>query len=59
VFPGLLRAAETEEGLAASFGGGEAALEIFLNGELQVRGDFGIDVAVEFCATEEGAQSVE
>ena len=49
---GLLPAAEAEVRLAASFGGGEAALEIFVNGELQVGGDFRIEVTVEFRATE-------
>ena len=36
-------------------GGGEAALKIFVDGELQVGGDFGIEVVVEFRAAEEGA----
>ena len=55
---GLLRAAETDVSLPARFGGGEAAAEIFLYGELQVCGHFGVEVAVELSAAKEGPQPV-
>ena len=55
---GLLRAAEAKDGLAASFGGGEAALEVFFDGELQMGGDFGVEVAIELRTPKEGTDAV-
>jgi hypothetical protein len=55
---GLLRAAEADEGLAAGFGGREATLKIFFDGELQVGRDFVVEVAVEPSAAEEGTYAL-
>jgi hypothetical protein len=43
----LLRAAELDEGLAAGFLRGQAGAEVFFDGEIEVRGDFGGEIAVE------------
>ncbi len=52
-------AAEANESLAASFGGREAALEIFLDGELEMSGHFLVEVAIELRAAEQRAHAVE
>src|SRR5207249_7070449 len=59
LFFGLLGAAEANESLAASFGGREAALEIFLDGELEMSGHFLVEVAIELRAAEQRAHAVE
>jgi hypothetical protein len=38
--------------LATSFGVREAALEVFFNGEFQMRGHFGVEVAIELSSEE-------
>jgi hypothetical protein len=56
---GLLCAAELDEGAAASFFGRHADAEVFFDGEVEVVGDFGGEVAVELVATEEGEEAME
>jgi hypothetical protein len=58
---GLFEAAEFEEGLAAGFFGGHAFGEVAVDVELEVGGEFGVEVAVGFCeeifqAEERGAE---
>src|SRR5690348_4356904 len=56
---GLLRAAETKQGLPARFSRRKAAAEIFLDGEFQMRRHFHVEVAVELSATKEREQPLE
>src|SRR5215467_1482215 len=55
---GLLVAAKAEKGFTARFRRGKTVLKIFFDGEFEMRRHFSIEVAVEFRATEEGAQLV-
>jgi len=59
LFSGLLLPAEAEKGLAVSFGRGEAALEIFFDGQFEVSGYFGVQVAIQLISAEEGTQAAE
>ena len=57
-FLGLLRAAEAEERLTASFGRRKAALEVFVNRELEVGRHFYIEFAIESGAAKNGLEAV-
>src|ERR1700737_4263538 len=59
LFDGLLFSAETDQCLPPSFLSGEAALQIFFGRQLQVRGQFGVEVVIEFFAAENGGDPVE
>src|SRR5262249_2996198 len=58
VFLGLLWTTKKKEHLTISFSGREAAVEVFVHGELQMRGDFGVEVAVEFSPIEKGTDTI-
>ena len=53
VFAGLLSAAELDQSMLAGLAGGHEALQIFVDGQLQVRGHFGVEFAVERWRTEQ------
>ena len=57
--PGLFEAPEVEERLAAGLLGAHAPSEVSFEGHLQVRTQLGVEVVIELCTAEEGAQTVE
>ncbi len=59
VFASLLDAAEADEGLAAGFFGRHAALDVFFDGEFEMRGHLGVELTVERLLMKEGADAVE
>ena len=46
-FAGLLRATEMDQRLASGLGGGDAALKVVVDGELQMGGHFGLEAGIE------------
>jgi hypothetical protein len=57
--PGLLDTAEVKQRLAAGLLAVHALSEVALDGHVQVRTEFGIEVAVESPATEKRSQAKE
>jgi hypothetical protein len=53
-FFGLLRTAELHKGVTAGLFGAHAGAKIFFDGEVDMIGDFGAEVAVELVSAEEG-----
>jgi hypothetical protein len=58
-FDGLLFSAEMDQGLTPSFVSGHAALQIFFDGQVQLRGQFRVQFVIELLAAENGGDPVE
>src|ERR1700681_4072097 len=59
LFDGLLFSAEMDQCLTTSFLSGQAALQIFFDGQLQVRGQFRIQIVIQLFAAENRGYSME
>src|ERR1700675_1434547 len=59
LFDGLRFSAETDQCLTASFLRGEAALEVFFDRQVQVRGQFGGQLLIQFFTAEHGGDPME
>ena len=57
MFSGLLDAAEAKESLTAGFGEGHAALDIFVDGEIDMGRELGVEVGVAMTAKEKGVEA--
>ena len=54
LFDGLLFSAKTDQCLTPSFVSGQAAVQVFFDGQLQVRGQFRVQIVIQFFAAENG-----